>query len=337
MIRRMTAPASPVSLTPAGRALLCVAVVIAFAPLANAAGAGAGAGAGATEANDRLAAQTLAIFGEKCFGCHTAAAKPKPRKFNYVDDLTKLAGNPKFIVAGDPDKSLLYKQIVEDEMPPEDSDVQPLTPAQRDVVRAWIKAGAPAGRTVPGGLAEPIRLATNPGGTISSNEHKSAAAPPRPTRPFFTRLILWLGKFHPLAAHTPIAVLMAAAIAEMLFLKYRSPALTSAARFCMVLGAMGAILTAALGWAMATGYSGAEREALENHRWAGTAAAILCIPIALLGEWGARRAHRDGRDWHGPSRWLFRVSVFFVAGLVGFAAHIGGIIVWGADMFQFPK
>jgi len=332
--RRTTAAASPASVIPAARVAWCVVVgaVFALAPSARA------AGAGAAEANDRLAAQTLAIFGEKCFGCHTAAAKPKFKKFNYVDDLTKLAGNPKFIVAGDPDKSLLYKQIVEDEMPPEDSDVQPLTPAQRDVVRAWIKAGAPAGRTVPGGgIAKPIPLAQNPGGIISSDAPKSAPATPRPTRPFFTRLILWLGKFHPLAAHTPIAVLMAAAIAEMLFLKYRSPALTSAARFCMVLGGMGAVLTAALGWAMATGYSGAEREALETHRWAGTAAALLCIPIALLGEWGARRAHREGRDWHGPSRWLFRVSVFFVAGLVGFAAHIGGLIVWGADMFQFPK
>jgi hypothetical protein len=103
----------------------------------------------------------------------------------------------------------------------------------------------------------------------------------------------------------------------------------------MVLGALGAVLTAALSWAMAATHTSSEL--LENHRWAGTAAAILAIPIALFGEWGARRAHRDGRDWHGASRWLFRLSVFFIAGLVGFAAHIGGLIHWGEDFFRFPK
>jgi protein gp37 len=130
---------------------------------------------------------------------------------------------------------------------------------------------------------------------------------------------------------------MAAAIAEMLYLRRHAPALTHAARFCMVLGAMGAIATAALGWAMATTYSGAERDMLENHRWAGTAAAILSIPVALLGEWGARRAHREGRQWHGFSRVLFRVSVFAIAGFVGFTAHIGGLIHWGENFFAFPK
>src|SRR4051812_20510726 len=66
MTRRMTAASASVS--PAARvALLALCLgVAAAAPTAHA----AGAGAGAPEANDRLAAQTLAIFGEKCFGCH---------------------------------------------------------------------------------------------------------------------------------------------------------------------------------------------------------------------------------------------------------------------------
>src|SRR4051812_11740193 len=108
MIRRMTAAASLAFLTPAARVALCTVILVAaIAPRATA------AGAGAPGANDQLAAQTLAIFGEKCFSCHSPAAKPKPKKFNYVDDLAKLAANPKFIVPGDPDKSVLYKQIIE--------------------------------------------------------------------------------------------------------------------------------------------------------------------------------------------------------------------------------
>jgi mono/diheme cytochrome c family protein/uncharacterized membrane protein len=301
------------------------------------------AGAGAPEAGEKLAAQTLAIFGEKCFGCHTASAKPKFKKFNYVDDLAKLASNPKFIIPGDPAKSELYQQVLKDEMPPDDSDVPPLSAAQKETLRAWIAAGAPAGRTLPPRLVEGAPL--NPGNGSGQSSFRSdqppapgqsAAAPAkRPERPFLTRLIIWIGKFHPLAAHTPIAVLMAAAIAEMLFMKYRSPALTAAARFCSVLGCLGAIVTASLGWAMAAHHTSSDL--LESHRWAGTAAALLSIPVALLGHWGARRAARQNREWHGPSRWAFRLGVFFIAGFVGFAAHMGGMIRWGEDFFKFPS
>jgi uncharacterized membrane protein/mono/diheme cytochrome c family protein len=296
--------------------------------------------AGAPEANEKLAAQTLAIFGEKCFSCHTPAAKPKPKKFDYMDNLARLAANPKFIVPGDPAKSELYQQIVKDEMPPEDEDIPPLTPPQKEIVRAWIAAGAPAAGTLPPGTG--TAAAVTPPGTGGRNVLRSdppagSAAASRPPRPFLERLVQWLGKFHPLAAHTPIAVLMAAAIAEMLYLKYRAPALTGASRFCAVLGAMGAVVTAALGWAMAVHAVTSEKELLESHRWTGTIAGILSIPIALLGEWGARKAHREHREWHGPSRWVFRLSVFFIAGFVGYAAHMGGLIHWGEDFFRFPR
>jgi len=194
-------------------------------------------------------------------------------------------------------------------------------------VRQWVAAGAPAGKPTTVAATAPTTAHTSDPLVVSN----------RPARPFVTRGIEWIGKLHPLAAHTPIAVLMAAAIAEMLFLRYPQPALTGAARFCMVLGAMGAIATAILGWAMATTYSGPERELLEQHRWAGTAAAIACIPIALLGEWGARGALRHGRQWHGASRWVFRLSVFAIAGFVGFTAHIGGLIHWGTEFFAFPS
>src|SRR4051812_24509813 len=140
MTRKMTtAPRPTAPLT-----LCCLTVLLALAPHPARA-----AGAGAPSPNERLAAQTLAIFGEKCFECHTAGAKPKPKKFNYIDDLAKLAANPKFIIPGDPEKSVLYEQIVKDEMPPEDAEAAPLSAAQKEVVRAWIAAGAPSGRTMP--------------------------------------------------------------------------------------------------------------------------------------------------------------------------------------------
>jgi uncharacterized membrane protein len=270
-----------------------------------------------------LPPQVLAIIKENCASCHSPQAK-KVKKCNYVLDLPKLVANPKYIIPGNPDKSLLYTQLVDDEMPPDDSDLDPLKPAQKETVKKWIAAGAPTG--------QPATTQSIAAADPAAGEHNGRAP-----RPFSTRLVIWLGKFHPLAAHTPIAVLMAAAIAEILYLRRHAPALAHAARFCMVLGAMGAVATAALGWAMATTYSGADRAMLENHRWAGTIAAIASIPIAVLGEWGAWRAHHHGHQWHGFSRKLFRVLVFMIAGLVGFTAHLGGLIHWGQNFFAFPK
>ena len=272
-----------------------------------------GGQARAGDEDDVLITRVLAVFKEKCFSCHSPEAKlgdPEAKKgvkkFSYIDDLQRLHDNPKLIVPGNPDKSVLYKEITKDEMPPEDSDVKPLSAPQKQSVKQWILGGAPG---------------------------KSA---PRPPRTFMARLIEFIGKFHPLAAHTPIAVLMAAAIAEAIYLRHPAPALATTARFCAVLGALGAIVTAVLGWAMATAPSIAKGNDLELHRWVGTIAGIASIPIAIVGEWGARRAHREGRKWHGFSRWTFRLSVFGIAAFVGYTAHLGGMLVW-PDLFTFPK
>lgn len=281
----------------------------------------------ATPADDALAAKVLVVFKEKCFSCHSPEAKVDQdveakkgmKKLPCIHDLAQLRANSKWVVPGNPDKTLIYTQVQKDDMPPEDSDVKPLSDPQKQTIKQWVLAGAPAG-------SQAAVVTTAP----------TASAPARTPRSFMARLIEFIGRFHPLAAHTPIAVLMGAAIAEMLYLRHPAPALTGASRFCMVLGALGAIATAALGWAMATAPSISKTPDLETHRWAGTIAAAACIPIAILGEWGARRAHREGRKWHGFSRWAFRIAVFAIAGFVGFTAHLGGLLVW-PDLFKFPS
>src|SRR4051812_44022656 len=180
----------------------------------------------AADANATLAADVLAVFKERCADCHgpKGAAKEKKNKYTYILDLPRMAANPKYIVPGNPDKSLLYEQLVKNEMPPPD-DADPVTPEQREAVRKWIAAGCPTGAAA---------VATT-GATTTAPTATAAGAAPKASRPFMTRLIAFAGKFHPLAAHTPIAVLMAAAIAEMLYFRYPAPALSHAARFCCVL------------------------------------------------------------------------------------------------------
>src|SRR5438045_9641085 len=90
------------------------------------------------------AAEVRAVFSAKCAGCHgPGLAKPKGR-FGYVLDLARVAGNPEMVVPGAPDESELWELVRRNEMPPDDSPAGPLTPKQKEVIRAWITAGGPS-------------------------------------------------------------------------------------------------------------------------------------------------------------------------------------------------
>src|SRR5689334_15617507 len=117
-------------------AVVCVLAMVAASACALRSTAGA--------VDDPDAAVVRAVFADKCYDCHSPAAK-KVEKFGYINDLGQLAANPKYIARGDPDHSKLWRLVRDEEMPPEDSDIPPLTDAQKTVVRRWIEAGAPAG------------------------------------------------------------------------------------------------------------------------------------------------------------------------------------------------
>lgn len=359
----------------AALAPLALVVALALPSVARAAAADAG------RAQGDLAAQVLAIFTEKCAGCHSPQAK-KIKKFGHVTDLAKLAGDTKLITPGNPEKSALLKTIVDGEMPPDDSDIAPLSKAQTELIRTWIAQGTPLPGTAAAGTGttNPTTAATtgNASGAASGGGTASAREPARPQPSFFKRLGRWIGKFHPLAAHFPIALVMAAALAESLRIlgqrrqRCSAPAedgdtgsergvasgggtatatlpaatagtcvttatceamLDGTVRFSMLLGAAGALGTAALGWITAIFHT--QGELLETHRWLGTTAAIFVVPVALIGEWSARRAARQGRAWQGPGRTLFRILLLASVAAISLAAHMGGLLVHGEDYFRF--
>jgi hypothetical protein len=102
----------------------------------------------AGERDGSLAADTLTVFAAKCAHCHGPhLAKPKGR-FGYVLDLARVAANREMVVPFSPDESELWQLIRRGEMPPEDSTTGALSAEQKEVIRAWIAAGAPA-RVVP--------------------------------------------------------------------------------------------------------------------------------------------------------------------------------------------
>jgi uncharacterized membrane protein len=222
-----------------------------------------------------------------------------------VLDLARVAGNREMVVPSFPDESELWELVHRGEMPPEESPTGPLSEVEKEIIHAWIKAGAPA----------------NPNGPAAANPPE--ANPASSSSSFMTSLLHWVGPLHLIAVHFPIALLIAAATAEFRSMVHGSRTPTPAVRFCVLLGAVSAVATASLGWIhAANGHGLGAPQILSLHRWIGTSAAVLAIGTVLISEWDERRGVR--------SVW-FRTALFAGALFVAAAGHFGGMLVHGDD------
>lgn len=260
-----------------------------------------------------VAQDVARLLQERCSSCHSLESDdPKARrKWSDAGDLAATAINPKLVVPGDPDESELFAVIDFEDMPPGDSDVEPLNEAEKELLAEWIRAGAVVPEPV---VAEPAETTpeqlTEEGG---KHEHEAEES---------NALTVWISHFHPLAIHFPIALLTAAFLAE-LFARVR-PAWKSdgeaAARFCLALGALSALPSAFLGWMLAENLSHTGSD-VELHRWLGSSTAIG----AILVWWACRR-------W--PTRRLLLLAL--LAAIVGATGHTGGALSYGADWLELP-
>ncbi|HNO78140.1 MAG TPA: hypothetical protein PKN33_08780 [Phycisphaerae bacterium] len=144
---------------------------------------------------------------------------------------------------------------------------------------------------------------------------------------FIGKLIAWLGKFHPLTVHFPIAMLLGTALAELLLIATRRPIFVNAGRFCLWIGCLGAVVSAVLGW-----YFGGFRLVddswiLTTHRWLGTSTAALSVLLLVVAERTFRRTN--------ASRTSYRTILFISAGLVGVTGFLGGSLIYGLNHYAW--
>lgn len=108
---------------------------------------------------------------------------------------------------------------------------------------------------------------------------------------FGQRLFRWLGRMHVMVIHFPIAMIVGAFGVELFGLWRRNAAYQEAARIMLIVGALGAIVAASLGWFAGGFYLADRNPVLMTHRWLGTAIAVFASVLAYL-SFAARRRER---------------------------------------------
>jgi uncharacterized membrane protein len=157
---------------------------------------------------------------------------------------------------------------------------------------------------------------------------ESSLASPSPG--FAEKLIRWLGKFHPPAVHFPIALLSAAAVAEVLRMATGKPEFDEITRFCIWLGALTALGAGLLGWFLGGFHLADASWVMMAHRWLGTLAVLWAGLVLLLCE----MSRQPGRL---KARICFRCTLFLMALLVSVTGFLGGTVVFGFNHYQWPK
>ena len=135
-----------------------------------------------------------------------------------------------------------------------------------------------------------------------------------------------IGRLHPLVVHFPIALILVAAAAELVAMGTHLPAWRTIAVANARAGAVFAAGSAVAGWLLASSRIVEASPSLEWHRWLGTSAAIAAIGVALT---------TVGVDDRSPRLlWVYRLTLFWAAALVGVAGHFGAVLVWGPDFLR---
>ncbi|MEO8351129.1 MAG: DUF2231 domain-containing protein [Chthoniobacteraceae bacterium] len=268
----------------------------------------------------QLAQRVHRIFAAKCVDCHGADLPHPKGKFGYVLDLKRVANNPDYVVRGHPEKSDLYDMVFDDDMPGKDASVEPLTDAEKATIKRWIKVGAPY-------ILPVVSL-----GAVAQAEAKvsKSAAPPQRELPPWQRLIRWVGRFHPLSTHFPVALMYVALIAEALAWWTRRDSWLQTVRFLVFFGAGGSLVAAGLGWINAyfTSYVGASADILVWHRWLGTFTALWATACAVL---SIRSECEEGSQ----ERRRFRGALIIGAVLVGISGFLGSALIYGLDHYSW--
>jgi uncharacterized membrane protein/YHS domain-containing protein len=172
--------------------------------------------------------------------------------------------------------------------------------------------GEPAGSTQ--------QIGAQPRGADDSHDHGDHAREAAGRREW----IAFAGRFHVVSIHFPIALLVVAALFELVAVFKRSESLETTGRALVHLGAAASVVAVLLGLAHSVGaeYEGTPASIFLWHRAMGFVTTTAALLAAAFVEWRHRSLAR------GPAV-LVPAVVIVTAVCVGVTGHLGGSLVYG--------
>ena len=141
----------------------------------------------------------------------------------------------------------------------------------------------------------------------------------------FPSVMALIGRLHPVIVHFPIALLILAAAAESGAWLTRDGRWRIVAFANLRAAAVFAIPAVLAGWRLAL-EPGGSNAVVEWHRWLGVCAAAATAAAALATASDDRRSLAAG--------WIYRAALIAATVLIIVTAHLGGVLVWGADFLR---
>ena len=145
----------------------------------------------------------------------------------------------------------------------------------------------------------------------------------------YKKFIKWIGNFHPIFNHFPIALIVMTGLSELLFLWFPSPVFSNASRFMIIAAAITAMPAALFGLAYGyeANYTGQLSSVFWWHRFTGISTAILAVTSAVLKELHVRkRVNKIGYYYTA-----LIISILFVT----ITGYLGGEMTFGL-FHMFP-
>ncbi|SYZ72341.1 conserved membrane hypothetical protein [Candidatus Zixiibacteriota bacterium] len=143
-------------------------------------------------------------------------------------------------------------------------------------------------------------------------------------------LVRFIGKFHPVMVHFPIALTFAALFFALVSLFSGNIFYDHLSVPLSYLGAAAAIVTVFLG--LAAGFDARYPAELARyfdwHRIFGISSEVMTIFAAVLGQYYRHNQWKKGRKWYYSALILTVV-------LIGITGHLGATLVYGPDHFSF--